>query len=247
MEEEIKQEKCKKGAPLWMCTFADLMSLLLCFFVLLLSFSVMDAIKFKQISGSMKDAFGVQKKEFIPHSPLGEQIVALDFKTVPLEAKFQQEITQEFEKEIQSGMIEAEPTPEGLILRVKDSIAFHSGKAAIQDKFKPILDKVGRIVKDKKLTVEVSGHTDNLPLKKGMAFSSNWSLSSARSVKVVEYWIKKHKIPAGRLSAAGYAYGQPVADNNTLEGRAKNRRVEFLIKMIKPGPVKEELETMDVP
>ena len=247
MEEEIKKEKCKKGAPLWMCTFADLMSLLLCFFVLLLSFSVMDAIKFKQISGSMKDAFGVQKKEFIPHSPLGEQIVALDFKTVPLEAKFQQEITQEFEKEIQSGMIEAEPTPEGLILRVKDSIAFHSGKAAIQDKFKPILDKVGRIVKDKKLTVEVSGHTDNLPLKKGMAFSSNWSLSSARSVKVVEYWIKKHKIPAGRLSAAGYAYGQPVADNNTLEGRAKNRRVEFLIKMIKPGPVTEKLETINVP
>ena len=245
MEEEIKQKKCKKGAPLWMCTFADLMSLLLCFFVLLLSFSVMDAIKFKQISGSMKDAFGVQKKEFIPHSPLGEQVIALDFKTIPLEAKFQQEITQEFEKEIQSGMVEAEPAPEGLILRVKDFIAFHSGKAAIQDKFKPILDKIGRIVKDKTLTVEVSGHTDNLPLKKGVAFSSNWSLSSARSVKVVEYWIKKYKIPAGRLSATGYAYGQPIDNNNTLEGRAKNRRVEFLIKKIKPGPVTEELEIMD--
>ena len=247
MEEEIKQEKCKKGAPLWMCTFADLMSLLLCFFVLLLSFSVMDAIKFKQISGSMKDAFGVQKKEFIPHSPLGEQVIALDFKTVPLEAKFQQEITQEFEKEIQSGMVEAEPTPEGLILRVKDFIAFHSGKAAIQDKFKPILDKVGRIVKNKKLTVEVSGHTDNLPLKKGVAFSSNWSLSSARSVKVVEYWIKKYKIPTDRLSATGYADGKPLDNNNTLEGRAKNRRVEFLIKMIKPGPVTKKLEIMDVP
>ncbi|MEA2084202.1 MAG: flagellar motor protein MotB [Thermodesulfobacteriota bacterium] len=245
MEEEIKQKKCKKGSPVWMCTFADLMSLLLCFFVLLLSFSVMDAVKFKQIAGSMKNAFGIQRKKFIPHSPFGEQIVSLDFETVPLEAKFQQDIKQELEKEIQSGLIEAESEPEGLTLRVKESVAFHSGKATIQDKFKPILDKVGQIVKDKKLTVEVSGHTDNLPLKKGVAFSSNWSLSAARSVKVVEYWIKKYKIPADRLSAAGYADGQPLDNDNTSEGRAKNRRVEFLIKMIKPGPATEELEIMD--
>ncbi|MCK5230937.1 MAG: OmpA family protein [Desulfobulbaceae bacterium] len=245
MEEEVKQKKCKKGAPIWMCTFADLMSLLLCFFVLLLSFSIMDSIRFKEVAGSLKDAFGIQKKEYIPHTPLGEQVVSLDFETVPLEAKFQQEIKQELEKELQAGLVEAEAVPEGLILRVKDSVAFHSGKAAIQDRFKPILDTVGRIVKDKKLIVEVSGHTDDLPLKKGVAFSSNWSLSAARSVKVVEYWINKYKIPVDRLSAAGYADGQPLDNSHTSEGRAKNRRVEFLVKTIKPGLAKEELEAVD--
>lgn len=228
-----------------MCTFADLMSLLLCFFVLMLSFSVMDAAKFKDIAGSIKDAFGVQRKEIVLTSPFGEQVVSPNFESVPIEVRFQKEITQELEKEIQSGLVEAEAVPEGLTLRVKDAVAFHSGKAAIQDRFKSILDKVGQIVKDKKLIVEVSGHTDNLPLKKGVAFSSNWSLSAARSVKVVEYWINKYKIPADRLSAAGYADGQPLDNNHTYEGRAKNRRVEFLVKTIKPGPAKEELEVVE--
>ena len=96
---------------------------------------------------------------------------------------------------------------------------------------KKLLDKIGRLIKQGDLFAEVSGHTDNIPLKKGRSsFKSNWSLSAARSVGVVEYLIAEFNIPPSRLAAVGYAYGQPIATNKTVEGRALNRRVEFKIR-----------------
>jgi len=230
-EEEQKQEECPAGSPLWMCTFADLMSLLLCFFVLLLSFSVMDAQKYKEVSGSMKEAFGVQREMRVTGSPHGQRIIATEFLSTPMAVKIQDDIDEVIAEAVKSGMVETELLYNGILVRMKDSVGFEFGKATLRPKFKKILEKIGKVLAETEATVLVSGHTDNVPLKKGSsAFSSNWSLSTTRAVAVVEYWSKKFKLPADRMSAAGYADGQPLKANKTAEGRAANRRVEFRIQ-----------------
>ena len=241
-EEEQKQEECEQGAPAWMCTFADLMSLLLCFFVLLLSFAEMDRQKFKQVAGSMEEAFGVQRSEPAFDSPSGLEMISPDFPTIPLDVKTK--IMEAIAKEMEEGLVQALESSEGVKLRVKDSIAFEIGKAELRQEFKPFLDKIGKIVAEAGLKVTVGGHTDNVPLKPGTQYVSNWGLSADRAVQVVEYWLTKFKIPGENLAAAGFADGQPAAPNDTSLGRSKNRRVEFFIRTVKDAPAFEGIKEL---
>lgn len=232
-EEQPKKKKAPAGAPLWMCTFADMMSLLLCFFILILTFATLDEIKFVKVSGSLRDAFGVQKEEEA-FTPLGERMISPMFQTVPFDVK--QEIMEIVSDLTASGLVEAAETKEGIVVRVDEALAFDSGKATIKPRFLELLDRIGKVVAVAEADVVVNGHTDNVPLRPGGEFVSNWTLSTARSVAVVEHWEKKFAIPAARLSAVGHAAGKPVASNNNEEGRAKNRRVEFLIRPAPGGP-----------
>ncbi|MBU0681542.1 MAG: OmpA family protein [Proteobacteria bacterium] len=241
-DDETKCPECPPGAPVWMCTFADLMSLLLCFFVLLLSFATMDQAKYKMVAGSMKDAFGVQREKPVEGEQQGNEMISSNFATVPLQ--IQMEMARYFEQDVAGGDIETEFDPYGLILRIKGNVAFESGRADLRKEFIPLLDKIGRMVQRAELMVEVSGHTDNLPLREGQsAFSSNWSLSSARAVAAVEYLIDKYQLPPSRFAAIGYSYGQPLDTNTTPEGRARNRRVEFKIK---PGAAQFVLDGLEI-
>jgi chemotaxis protein MotB len=225
-----------------MCTFADLMSLLLCFFVLLLSFATMDQQKYKMVAGSMKDAFGVQREKPVDAEQKGNEMISANFQTVPLQ--IQMEMAKYFAEEVSGGELETEFDPYGLVLRIKGNVAFESGKAELRKEFLPLLDKLGRLVQRAELMVEVSGHTDNEPLRKGQSiYSSNWSLSAARAVAAVEYLIDTFQLPPSRFAAIGYSYGQPLDTNSTPEGRARNRRVEFKIK---PGPTQFVLDGLEL-
>ncbi len=230
-DDDCKKLECPPGAPVWMCTFADLMSLLLCFFVLLLSFSTMDVVKYKRAVGSLKDAFGIQYRENVAGTPHGQLMVSTDFLSTPLAVKVQSEINEVVAEEVDAGLIDVELNQDGILLRVKDRLGYEFGKASLNPKFTKILDKIGSIIQKTGSTVIVSGHTDNVPLRKGGAFSSNWTLSTARSATVVEYWAQNNHISAKLMSAMGYADGQPVASNDTAVGRSSNRRVEFKIKV----------------
>ncbi len=229
-DDECKQEECPPGAPVWMCTFSDLMSLLLCFFVLLLSFSVMDATKYKRAAGSMKNAFGIQKEIQVLGEPRGQLMVATNFISTPLAVKVQNDINDVVALE-SAGLVDVDLTHDGVVVTVKDTLGFEFGKAKLRPAFKVLLNKIGKIIKDTGSTVIVSGHTDNVPLRKGAKFLSNWDLSTARSVAVVNYWANMFKIPSNHMSAIGYADGQPLVSNDTAQGRSRNRRVEFRIKV----------------
>jgi chemotaxis protein MotB len=240
-KEEPKKVECPPAAPAWMCTFADMMSLLLCFFILILSFSVMDAKKYYQAAGSMKDAFGTQKEKMEPFSMQGQKMISTEFDTVPLQVQIK--VANVFSEEIKGGMVESDYSEKGLILRVKGSVAFESGSAQIKNEFLPFLDKLGRLAEEMDLAIEVSGHTDNVPLKKeATPYHSNWGLSSARAVGVVEYWIEKMKIPPEKLLAIAAADGKPLALNDSPEGRAANRRVEFRIRPANPQVIVTGIE-----
>lgn len=243
MADDEQTVKCPPpGAPMWMCTFADLMSLLMCFFVLLLSFSEMDRQKFKQVSGSMEKAFGLQVTTPGDESPRGMEMISRDFPTVPLDAK--QLIMEAVAEEMDAGKVQALETSEGIKLRVKDDVAFDSGQAAIKADFIPFLKKIGKLAAEHGFAVTVGGHTDNVPIHEGGTYSSNWGLSTARAVAVVEFWLSQFSIPAENLAAVGFADGQPVASNDTPEGKAKNRRVEFFIRTVRDMPAFEGIRSI---
>ncbi len=231
MAEEKKEKKCVAGAPQWMTTFSDLMSLLMCFFVLLLSFSETDRQKFKEVAGSMEQAFGVQRIERQFGSPEGTVIISKGFRTTPIAVKLQQSLEEIIADEVSSGAAEVETSGGEMTIRVKDSLAFDLGRAEIKKSFLPILDKLGQFIKKHNVQVVVRGHTDNVPLAKGAPFHSNWSLSAARAVGVVEYWKDKYGIPSNKIAASAFADGSPIVANDSPANRAKNRRVEFLFRL----------------
>jgi chemotaxis protein MotB len=223
------KKKESSRAPAWIVTFGDMMSLLLCFFIVLLSFSVMDKQKFVEVAGSLGKAFGIQEDTSFTGNPRAEKMVAPAFTSVPFEARFQREIMETISEEVKAGLVDVDEQDKGVVLRVKEVVAFDSGSATIKPDFLPFLDKLGKAVAKSDAQVVVSGHTDDRPLLKKTVYKSNWGLSAARAVSVVEYWEARYKIPPERLTAVAHASGRPVAPNTLSEGRARNRRVEFKI------------------
>ncbi|ADH85900.1 OmpA family protein [Desulfurivibrio alkaliphilus] len=217
------------GAPLWMATFADIAILLLCFLVLILSFSTLDEPSFLKVTGSIKRAFGVQAITPAHEIPKAERIIATVFETVPFEVR--EPIQQLFRELEDAGLVTVEEDEAGEVtVRIRDSVAFAFGRADLKEDFKALLDQLGEILVTSQATMVVEGHTDNVPMRPGAPFSSNWALSAARSVAVVEYLLEHYEIPRDRLAAEAYADSRPVAPNDTAEGRAANRRVEFRIR-----------------
>lgn len=222
------REKGPAGAPGWMYTLAGMMLFLLCFFVLLISFSSQDALQFAKVSAALQQAFGVRQEEIVVSSPDGERLPAAAFETTPFD--FRQELLQALEEEMRTGLVDVGEVQDALVIRVKDTLAFASGKAEILPNFQPVLDKIGKIAREADVSIIVSGHTDNVPVMTGKPFRTNWGLSTARAAGIVEYLMQKEQLHSCRLSAVGYADGRPIANNNTPEGRARNRRIEFEVR-----------------
>ncbi len=224
-----KCPKCVKGAPGWMVTFGDLMSLLLTFFVMLLSFSTMDVVKYKQVAGSLKEALGMVKDTNMQDIPKADSMIKKQFSSPSMETKhvitLLRQALREMKMEKKSQILEDK---EGVRLRVEGNVFFPSGQATIKKEGLVVLDKIGKIIAQLPYKVRVEGHTDNLPLSKNSLFPSNWELSAARAGAVIRYFISKDDLTADRFLAVGFADTVPIVPNDTPEHRAKNRRVEFL-------------------
>lgn len=259
MSEEQECEECESGAPAWMATFADLMSLLMCFFVLLLSFSEMDLKKYKQVAGSMNMAFGVQRKIKSDTIPRGTSIIKQEFSpgkpeptvmnvikqntvedtrkeirvNTPISEEMESlisEIEKAYAEEIKEEMIDVILYEDNVMIRVREADAFPSGKADIQPEFIPILNKLKELLEKNNGRVIVAGHTDDIPISNNI-YASNWILSAARSASVVNYLAEQVKVEPSRLEIRAYSDTQPLVDNDTAENRAKNRRIEINIAM----------------
>ena len=222
-----KKCECPAGAPRWMVTFGDLMSLLLCFFVLLLSFSTMDPAMFKEVSRSLRNAFGVQKSEIVFEIPKGIDIVSREFNPVFSIDIILEKIKSAIRLELIKGDIEIEALKDRVILRFNDEITFPPGSAQLMSSAKPLLDKIRTVIEQVPGEVLVAGHTDDVPIRSGR-FPTNWHLSAARAATVVTYLLKKGTIAQSRMGAIGYGPSRPRFLNNTPENRRKNRRVEII-------------------
>jgi chemotaxis protein MotB len=380
-EEEEECPKCVKGAPAWMATFADMATLLMAFFVLILSFAEFNVPKFKQISGSLKNAFGIQRIVPVVEQPKGTTVLSLDFSPSPapsvtknltqqttdaeqknldlksevdegdsaksnskeiLDAKDLSEeiknnvssndvkvetindkvlvsvntedktskeisklikdtvdavekarentgatetdvliggINQDIQKmasatienkilkdqvnnlekqssdsekdiqektkkaefsedqlrvalkqEIGQGLAEVQREKDRVVVTVGSAGAFSSGSAKLTKKAREIMQKIAKVSGKGAGQINVSGHTDDVPLIFGGQYRDNWDLAAARASSVVQELAKANTIPSDKLRAISFGETRPIEQNDTKQGREKNRRIEIEIK-----------------
>jgi chemotaxis protein MotB len=234
-------EEKEEGAPDWVVTYGDMMSLLLVFFILIVSFSQMDVIKYRALVGSIRTAFGAKDASFMTGFE-GKPTVVTMPRT--LRAYTYEDLEEETQQQVRAldvqGDVDVTRSERGVALRIKENLLFDLGKAELRPYAGPLLRKVAKILKNHPYTVMVEGHTDDLPISTPK-FPSNWELSAARAAAVVRYLVDSCGMRPEHLVVMGYADTRPVAPNTSPEGRAKNRRVEFLLSRIPlpealPGP-----------
>ena len=295
MDEDQFVEEEEGNADGWMVTFSDLMSLLLCFFVLILSMAEVDIIKYKQLADSMAEAFGVQRELELESIPKGTSVVSTEFRPgIPDETVVDivQQVTTDqtrnslrignpdspeadekdirdevltydevmaliketqldaemlrrlLKTEIKEGQIDVESTARTILIRIREKGSFASGSALLNSSFVGVIDKIANALTQIEGRIAVEGHTDNVPINT-FAYPSNWDLSAARSVAVVRRMLDIAPLEPTRVTASGFADTRPQAINSTFQGRARNRRVEIVVKQ----PLDEEsnklLNTLD--
>ncbi len=279
-EDFFEEEDDEGNADGWMVTFSDLMSLLLCFFVLILSMAEVDIIKYKQLADSMSEAFGVQRDMELESIPKGTSVVSTEFRPgIPDETIVDvvQQVTQDqtrnslrignpdapvadekdvrdevltydemmeliqeteldaemlrrlLRTEIDQGQIDVESEARTIIIRIRERGSFTSGSALLNTSFVGVIDKIASALTQIEGKVAVEGHTDDVPINT-FAYPSNWDLSAARSVAVVRRMLNISTLQPKRVTASGFADTRPQAINSTAEGRARNRRVEILVR-----------------
>ncbi len=245
-EEECK---CAEGAPAWMATFSDLCTLLLTFFVLLLSFADMNVREFKAMLGSVRDAFGVQFETQGSYEALSSSPVSLDGRQPQQnESEAEDEMQARIEALGLEDEIEVEADEGGLTVRIRERVLFGSGSADLSvEEAGPILRTVVELGMSMSTELAVHGHTDDRPIQ-NVRYPSNWELSAARASSVVRYLVGERLIPeAMKVSIAGYADTRPVVPNDSDEHRARNRRVEFRFVGALRDPDAEADESADEP
>lgn len=261
--EKKQEEEFDTGG--WINTFADLMNLLLCFFVLLFSMSTVDAEKFEQLVASLSSStsiFDGGEKAFGQGALIASgatQLSRLDTYTSDMgkanesdnqsdpmkeyeEAKTQEQkektealyadVTDMSEQKNIDGAIDVTIDEEGyqyVLISLSGAILFDSGSAEVKENAKPVLSKVGDILKVyNKHIIEIEGHTDNIPIHNA-EYDNNLWLSTARATNVFEYFVEKKGLEPESLKATGRGEYDPLNDNKTDKDRARNRRVEIKI------------------
>ncbi len=228
------------GEGSWMVTFSDLSTLLLTFFVLLLSMSSMDDLKLKSMFQNFTSSSGIllfkqygeiyhAKEIFIQglYEKLKDALI-VNKDTEGIENELASNITENpFVKA--SGAVRFEDLENGFKLVFGQGILFRSGSADIKPEMLPVLKHVANFIRVSSYQVYIDGHTDAVPIHTDK-FSSNEELSLARAYNIMEYLVKGCGASADTIAIAGYGSYRPVAPNNTPEGRAKNRRVEIIFK-----------------
>ncbi len=262
-----KRQDAKKGSPAWMNTFADLMNLLLCFFVLLFSMSTVDAEKFEKVIASLRSSFsvlpsggasigdgemvssGVSQLEMfdVYYNQIAnaqseqqtEQTEETQEQTDVVEAYEEQalseseQMAQQIEEAVVrygiQDLVEVDFNAEYVMLNMNGALLFDSAKAELRQEAYPLVDKLGEIISGYgQNIIEVEGHTDNVPIHSAK-YADNNVLSMFRALTVADYLRQITAVDPGHIKSSGRGEYVPIADNETPEGRARNRRVEIKI------------------
>lgn len=233
MEEE---EECEGGAG-WQATFSDLMSLLLTFFVLLLSFANMDAQQFKMALGSVKDALGVKTDDPGYHMARASSPIEWEGKSEGAgkrEKKSISSIKAMIKKKKLGNRVTIDVTDRHISMKLYR--LFESSEATIDPKSFELLDLAVEMCRMFSHPIAVEAHTDDRPIH-SERFPSNWELSAMRAGVISRYLVEGGHIDPKRVTAAGMAATRPAASNSTADGRAKNRRVEIVLSRRREKPV----------
>lgn len=211
------------GAPKWMVTFSDLVTLILVFFILLYSMSQVDILKFQALAESFRGTGLLPENNSVQDGPAGGQ----DTADEPLNDLLQ-EVNQYLEKNGLTDVVVANRTERGVVLVLQEQALFESGQAELTSESNSFLNKVGELLVEMPNLVKVEGHTDNRPITTSQ-FPSNWELSAARAGSVIRYLLDRYELDPTRFVAVGYGETRPIASNDNSASRQQNRRVEIVI------------------
>jgi chemotaxis protein MotB len=211
----------------WLLTYADLITLLLAFFIVMYSMSQLDAKKFGKMSQALS---GVLKGGGTPIKKGDDVGVAPGKGVLPISQLMSigEKIKEGLKRQGEDKLVSPELTERGLVIHIMEQALFREGSADLEPKARMTLDIVADNLKNIKNHIRVEGHTDNRPIQTAK-YPSNWELSSARATQVVRYLIENHNIPPEMISALGYGEYRPIRPNNTIENRAQNRRVDIVV------------------
>ena len=237
------------GGAGWLTTYSDMATLLLTFFILLFTYSNVDAQKFRALSSSLQFSLNSSAGggSILEGNPPGDPIKAVvpgskgssgeGYTPEPSGGKTMREkeiqrIYQTVHAFVQEEGLFADvklrTDRRGVIIDINESILFDRGKTELKPDSLVILNKLTKLIRSFDNNIIVEGHTDDVPMRRA-PFPSNWELSVIRATTVVRYFVEEKHIDPCRLSAAGYGEYRPVVPNNSEKNRARNRRVNMLI------------------
>jgi chemotaxis protein MotB len=270
-EEHVNHER-------WLVSYADFITLLFAFFVVMFASSQADKGKAQQVSDSVKRALEGEKLSATiaavlggtvdnhgqgnaqMRGPGGAQHSQADKRDEKKEDKLTELVpslkvlSEELKTEIAEGKIQLVMEPRGLVVSFKQAALFPSGEDTIAPDALPSLDKVAAAIIKIPNPVRLEGHTDSRKINT-KRFRSNWDLSTARAIALLDIMTTRFHVPEGHISVAGYADTAPIASNDTEEGRARNRRVDIVIlneqgvlgEPTKPEPIASEAAAPAIP
>jgi len=253
-----RKKKCPPCGGGWITTFADMATLLLTFFILMLSMSVIDVQRYREVAESLRTSFGGLQQMAAGES--AEEVEAavnfgpgqMDARTGFLEGGQTMDHTpaetvqnlkearrqlvmarmgdlqEALRDPIKRGELELVPKTDSVVIRIQEQASFPSGSATLTGGFGVVMDEIAKALAKTDDQIIVTGHTDDIPIRSGV-FRSNWDLSAARAVTVLHELEERANVSSGRLEARGLADTQPIAPNDTAENRSLNRRVEISV------------------
>ncbi|MCD9022354.1 OmpA/MotB family protein [Cohnella silvisoli] len=256
MRKSSTRQRRDRGAPnnheRWLITYADLITLLLIFFVILYAMSRLDLKKYDMLSQSLQMQFrkadsllekgsGIMEGNMDPakyKTPAPSETPEPTPSNKPQrEVKKQEQELQDLLKVIQKYVkdnhLENEvfvvDTPQGISIRLSDRFLFDLGRADLKRDSLPVLNRLSSLFDKLSTTISIQGHTDDLPIQPGAAFQDNWGLSTGRALSVLRYFVDVKELDEKKFEVAGYADTRPIAPNDKEADRQKNRRVEILV------------------
>ncbi len=236
-----------ENAERWLVSYADFITLLFAFFVVMYASSQTDKAKAQQISDSVKEALEKGGVAAAVHEILGgtvdergkgnaqmkgpggsePKVVHQDDVIAELLPSLHY-LTQALDQEIKDGKIEIHLEPRGLVVSLRQAAFFPSGTDTVAPATFDSIEKIAHTIRKLPNSVRLEGHTDSIPIHTAR-FRSNWELSAARSIAMLELLATRYDIPRSRMAIAGYADTIPADSNDTEQGRAHNRRVDVVI------------------
>lgn len=251
-----RRERDSGGSSEWMTTYSDMVTLLLCFFIMLFAMSTVDKATFYEMAESLANSLIKLNggDSILEHS--GTSIIALDFAemrriqnedkenliqdaeamVVDAEQQIKDRKIDAVKETIRESMDESDISDkiniteehDFLLISLESEVFFDSGSAEIRNDGVKVLTSIAEVLRTVENEIIVSGHTDNVPIKSAK-YDSNWELSTARATNVVRYFVEEENLDPELFTATGNGEYRPIADNSTSEGRQKNRRIEIKI------------------
>jgi chemotaxis protein MotB len=229
-----KKEEEHENPERWLISYADFITLLFAFFVVMYSTSSINQGKLRAVADAINSAFNPFVTLSATNIRLMESRVGTEMFDVDLKRYFKIQVTVRLIDAGKNNITVARES-RGLIIRMSDSMVFAPGRADLLPQNLELLNRIAAVLAEIPNQIIVEGHTDNVPIRTPQ-FPTNWELSVARATTIVRYFVEQRAIDAERISVGGYGEFRPIAWNDTPEGRGKNRRVDIVVLQTPRAP-----------